>query len=172
MKSKRRYIVLAAIFICLASPPAIASLTLVNRSNQAMASAIARNAQKTAKEIRSYHVRVERSSEDPITPGKKRTDRSDIWAKGHEKMRIDVEISGLEGLGVRVTRSSTIQNGHRVITLNDEDFCIYDNCPPFDYMYGEFFCPYVLPGELNALLEADLVKPLGEERIGGKTPTR
>lgn len=76
---------------------AISSI-LVDHNNQAVACAITTNAFRTVKGIRSYFVRVVIRSVDDETPGIDRIDRSDIWAKGNDKMRIDVEISGLEKL--------------------------------------------------------------------------
>ncbi|GEM_PF-4400405 len=168
MKGKRKLLLLTAALACLALLSAVIPSVLVGRNDAALASTIARNAAKTARDIRCYYAQVEMSSEDNGDPGGRRTERCDIWARGHDRMRVDVEIAGPEGWGCEVARSTTILNGHRVVTLNAADVCIYENCPPFDYMYGEFFNPFVLPDELNALLKADLIKPLGEEEVNGR----
>lgn len=168
MKTKYRAMVAIIIVSSLAILAIMLPIKLGSKDDETIASEIKANAFKTAKDIKSYHIQVEIRNADQGTLGSNRLDKGNIWMKGPDKFRVDIEITGLEDIGISTAKSTTIQNGRCVYTFNSKDICIYDNCPPFDYFYGEFDCPYIMADELNALAEANLIDVLGDEKVIGK----
>lgn len=168
MKTKYKAIIAIVIVSSLAILAILLPMRLGSTGSEALASEIKQNASETAKDLRSYHVQLEIRNTKQETPNCNRVDKESIWAKGPDKFRVDSEITGLEAIGIPTTKSTTIQNGRCVYTTSAEDFCIYDNCPPFDYFYGEFDTPFIMTNELIALTEANLINVLGEEKANGK----
>lgn len=120
---KARYKVLIA-FIVVSSLSILALLLpiILERGNSnALAAEIKQNAFEAAKDIKSYKIQVEIRNTKQETPGCDRADKSIIWVKGPDKIRVDNEITGLEAIGIPTTKSTTIQNGRCVYTTDSEN---------------------------------------------------
>ncbi|NPV60539.1 MAG: hypothetical protein HPY75_12885 [Actinobacteria bacterium] len=172
MEIKRKVIISIIVISSLTILALLLPIMLKGGSSDALATEIKQNAFETARDIKSYKIEVEIRNTKQETPGCDRVDKSTIWVKGPDKIRIDNEITGLEAIGIPPTKSTIIQNGRCIYSTDSESISIYDNCPPFDYFYGELDCAYVMANELNTLIDANLVNVAGDEMVRGKDAYR